>query len=98
MLKPKIEGIDPTDCSASIRSYHEVHDPTAKANLSRLLEEAASGKEVIIVRGNEPMAKLVPIRKARKKRQAGSMTGKITCSADAFAPLTNKELSDLGFE
>jgi len=55
-------------------------------------------KEVIIVRGNEPMAKLVPIRKARKKRQAGSMTGKITCSADAFAPLTDKELSDLGFE
>jgi len=44
------------------------------------------------------MAKLVPIRKARKKRQAGSMTGKITYSADAFAPLTNKELSDLGFE
>jgi prevent-host-death family protein len=70
----------------------------AKTNLSRLLEEAASGKEVIIARGKEPVAQLVPIGKARRKRQPGSMTGQITYSADAFAPLTNKELTDLGFE
>jgi prevent-host-death family protein len=70
----------------------------AKTNLSRLLEEAASGKEVIIARGKEPVAQLVPIGKARKKRQPGSMAGQITYSADAFAPLTDKELKDLGFE
>ncbi len=70
----------------------------AKTNLSRLLEEAASGKEVIIARGKEPVAQLVPIGKARKKRQPGSMAGQITYSADAFAPLTDKELADLGFE
>jgi prevent-host-death family protein len=70
----------------------------AKTNLSRLLEEAASGKEVIIARGKEPVAQLVPIGKARRKRQPGSMAGQITYSADAFAPLTDKELKDLGFE
>jgi antitoxin (DNA-binding transcriptional repressor) of toxin-antitoxin stability system len=70
----------------------------SKTNLSRLLEEAASGKEVIIARGKEPVAQLVPIGKARKKRQPGSMAGQITYSADAFAPLTDKELADLGFE
>jgi prevent-host-death family protein len=70
----------------------------AKTSLSRLLEEAASGKEVIIARGKEPVAQLVPIGKARRKRQPGSMAGQITYSADAFAPLTDKELKDLGFE
>ena len=70
----------------------------AKTNLSRLLEEAASGKEVIIARGKEPVAQIVPIGKALKKRQPGSMAGQITYSADAFAPLTDKDLADLGFE
>ncbi len=70
----------------------------AKTNLSRLLEEAASGKEVIIARGKEPVAQLVPIGKARKKRELGTMAGQISYSADAFAPLTDQELTDLGFE
>lgn len=70
----------------------------AKTNLSRLLEEAASGKEVIIARGKEPVAQLVAIGKARKKREPGSMAGQITYTDDAFAPLTEQELSDLGFE
>jgi prevent-host-death family protein len=33
----------------------------AKTNLSRLLEEASSGEEVIIARDKVPVAKLVPI-------------------------------------
>jgi antitoxin (DNA-binding transcriptional repressor) of toxin-antitoxin stability system len=70
----------------------------AKTNLSRLLEEAASGKEVIIARGKEPVAQLVAIGKARKKRELGTMAGQIAYSADAFAPLTDQELTDLGFE
>ena len=70
----------------------------AKTNLSRLLEEAAEGKEVIIARGDEPVALLVPIGKARKKRQPGALKGQITYSDDAFAPLTDRELTDLGFE
>jgi prevent-host-death family protein len=70
----------------------------AKTNLSRLLEEASSGKEVIIARGSEPVAQLVPIGKALKRRRPGSMAGQITYAEDAFAPLTAKELTDLGFE
>jgi prevent-host-death family protein len=70
----------------------------AKTNLSRLLEEASSGKEVIIARGSEPVAKLVPIGAARSKREPGKFAGQITYTADAFAPLTESELRDLGFE
>lgn len=70
----------------------------AKTNLSRLLEEASAGKEVVIARGDEPVAKLVATGAARKKRVAGQLAGKIFAAADAFAPLTNQELKDLGFE
>ena len=69
----------------------------AKTNLSRLLKEAAAGQEVIIVRGKRPVAQLVAIGKARKKRQPGRMAGQITYTADAFDALTDQELTDLGF-
>jgi prevent-host-death family protein len=70
----------------------------AKTNLSRLLEEAAEGKEVIIARGDEPVALLVPIGKARKKRTPGALKGQITYTDDAFGPLTDQEMTDFGFE
>src|SRR4029077_10592634 len=47
----------------------------AKTNLSRLLEEASAGKEVIIARGKEPVAKLVAIGTTRVKRQPGKLAG-----------------------
>lgn len=75
---------------------YKVHE--AKTNLSRLLEEAAAGKEVIIARGDEPVARIEAIGQARKKRTPGRLAGKISGSPDAFAPLTDQELEDLGFE
>jgi prevent-host-death family protein len=70
----------------------------AKTHLSKLIAEACEGKEVIIARGNEPIVKLVPIGSARKVRVPGKFAGQITYSADAFAPLTDRELENLGFE
>jgi prevent-host-death family protein len=70
----------------------------AKTNLSRLIKEAESGKEVIILRGKKPVAKIVPIAGAGKKRVPGSMKGQIWSSPDAFDPLTDDELRELGFE
>jgi prevent-host-death family protein len=70
----------------------------AKTNLSRLLEEACAGKEVVIARGSQPVAKLVPLTSAAKNRVPGSLKGLISWTADAFDPLTDLELSDLGFE
>jgi prevent-host-death family protein len=70
----------------------------AKTNLSRLLEEASAGKEVIIARGKEPVAKLVAIGTTRVRREPGKLAGQIAHTPDAFAPLTDSELSDLGFE
>lgn len=52
----------------------------------------------MIARGDEPVAKLIAIGTARKKRVPGKLAGKISATADAFAPLSDQELKDLGFE
>lgn len=70
----------------------------ARTNLSRLIKEALSGKEVIITRGGQPVAKIVPIISAAKKRIPDMLKGQIWSAPDAFDPLTDEELRDLGFE
>jgi prevent-host-death family protein len=70
----------------------------AKTNLSQLIKEAQSGKEVIITRGKQPVVKIVPIASAAKKRIPDMLKGQIWSSPDAFDPLTDEELPELGFE
>lgn len=70
----------------------------AKTNLSKLLKEAEEGKEVIITRGKTPVAKIVPLNQATKDRVPGSMKGQIWSAPDAFDPLTDEEMRELGFE
>jgi prevent-host-death family protein len=59
----------------------------AKRNLSRLIDEACAGKDVIISRGERPLVKLVPMGKARKKRVAGRLKGKIRVGREFFKPI-----------
>ncbi len=75
---------------------YTVHE--AKTNLSRLLKEASEGKDVVIARGQKPVARVIAIGEARKKRVPGRLEGKISAVPEAFAPLTEQELRDLGFE
>ena len=71
----------------------------AKTQLSRLIEKACRGEEIVIARGKTPVVKLVALPVAHKtKRIPGSWKGKISYTSDAFEPLTNQELKDLGFE
>jgi antitoxin (DNA-binding transcriptional repressor) of toxin-antitoxin stability system len=70
----------------------------AKTQLSRLIEKASRGEEILIARGKQPAAKLVGLDSARAKRKPGAWKGKISYTPDAFAPLTDEELKDLGFE
>jgi prevent-host-death family protein len=68
----------------------------AKTNLSRLIKEAEKGKEVIILRGKDPVAKIVPINKPPKKRMPDMFKGQLWSAPDAFDPLTDEELKDWG--
>jgi|ERR1700721_2513983 prevent-host-death family protein len=73
----------------------------AKTHLSRLLKEAEAGKEVIVTRGSEPVAMIVPIRKPEAEqlpfRLMGAYAGKIRYDDDAFDPLTDEQLKELGW-
>ncbi len=40
----------------------------AKTQLSRLVEQAAAGEEIVIAKAGKPMAKLVPLEPKRKVR------------------------------
>jgi prevent-host-death family protein len=59
----------------------------AKTHLSRLVDEAVRGGEVIIARGNKPLVKLVPIAEARPPRRLGTAAGKVWMSEDFDEPL-----------
>jgi prevent-host-death family protein len=64
----------------------------AKANLSRLIRKAATGEEVIIVRGSKPVARLVAMGAATRKRLPGSLMGKLTVGPEFFESLPAGEL------
>lgn len=58
----------------------------AKTHLSRLVEEAAAGNEVVIAKNGVPRARLVPLERARKPK-FGVLKGKIRYPDDFDAPL-----------
>ena len=58
----------------------------AKTNLSRLVEEAANGEEIIIAKAGKPKVKLSPLEK-RKKLIPGLLKGKIKIIGDFDEPL-----------
>ena len=49
----------------------------AKTQLSRLLERAEAGEEIVIGRAGKPIAKLVPYVPDRPKRVFGALKGQI---------------------
>ena len=65
----------------------------AKTNLSRLIEQAAEGEEVIIARGSKPVARLIPVGELKGKRQPGSLKGKLQVGPEFFEPLPISELT-----
>jgi prevent-host-death family protein len=70
----------------------------AKTNLSRLIKEAEKGKDVVITRGKKPVAKLIAISSLSKKRIPDMFKGQLWSAPDAFDPLTDDEMRELGFE
>jgi prevent-host-death family protein len=65
----------------------------AKTNLSKLIRKASEGEDVVISRGAEPVARLIPIGPIKGKRRAGSMKGILRAGPEFFEPLTEDELS-----
>ena len=56
----------------------------AKSDLSKLLDLAINGEEIVILQGDEPVAKISPIKRPLKR---GSAKGKVWMSDDFDEPL-----------
>ena len=54
----------------------------AKTQLSRLVDRAAAGEEIILGKAGKPMARLVPYRERRAPRQPGALAGRVRIAAD----------------
>jgi prevent-host-death family protein len=67
----------------------------AKTHLSRLVDEAASGREVVIAKAGKPMVRLVPVR-SRTRTGFGDLKGRIRMTADFDAPLPDSLLRAFG--
>jgi prevent-host-death family protein len=66
-----------------------VHE--AKTHLSRLIERAHQGEEIILAKAGKPYARLVPLESARPQRVPGLLKGLF--SGDGFLdPLPEEEL------
>ena len=70
----------------------------AKSNLSKLVARVEAGEEVIVFRGHEPVAMLVPYRKRTARRpKVGEITSKpVRCKPNCFAPLSAEEMTEWG--
>lgn len=68
-----------------------VHE--AKTHLSALLRRVASGEEIEIHSGGRPVARLVPIAQAGKRR-FGHDEGKLQVPEDFDSPLPAEVLAD----
>ena len=64
----------------------------AKSSLSRLVERALDGEEIVIARNGEPLVRLMPVPKERKPRVPGLYRGKIWIAPDCFDPMSVEEL------
>lgn len=65
----------------------------AKTQLSRLVDLAASGKDVVIARGGKPVARLTSLVGGGNKVRFGVLKGKVKIADDFDAPLPDEVLA-----
>lgn len=71
--------------------YVTVH--AAKTTLSKLIARVLRGEEIVIARGSQPVAKLVPLDSRPSVRKFGVLKGKLIVPAEFFDPLPEDELA-----
>jgi len=62
----------------------------AKTQLSRLVEAAAAGEEIIIAKSGKPVARLGPLAGPGRVRRLGILAGKLHVPEDFDAPLPDE--------
>jgi prevent-host-death family protein len=65
----------------------------AKSTLSRLVERALAGEEIVIARNGKPLVRLAPVPENRGERIPGRFKGRIWMAPD-FDVMSEDELAD----
>jgi antitoxin (DNA-binding transcriptional repressor) of toxin-antitoxin stability system len=70
----------------------------AKTNLSKLVAKAEEGREFVVCRGHEPVAMIVPYRKAGVQRpKVGKITSPpVSVQPGCFDPVSDEDLAEWG--
>jgi prevent-host-death family protein len=68
----------------------QINVQDAKAQLSKLLDAAMLGEEVLIAKAGKPVVRLVPV--GSPNRKPGAAKGKAKLTKAFFAPLPESEL------
>jgi prevent-host-death family protein len=77
----------------------------AKSQLSRLLDAAVAGEEVIIAKAGKPIARLVPIERKQERRKLGTLAGQFRvpddfethCRTKSWTPSKGVDASPVGY-
>lgn len=69
----------------------------AKTHLSRLVELAAAGEEIVIAKSGKPVVRLAPYA-AEVLREPGGLRGKMRIAEDFDAPLPDDVASAFGLK
>jgi prevent-host-death family protein len=73
-----------------MKKAESVH--AAKTNLSKLIERATAGEDVVIARGKTPVVRLVPVDAPARRRRFGAMRGRARTTKAFFRPLPPDEI------
>lgn len=73
-----------------MKKVHSIH--AAKTQLSKLIEQAEAGAEVVIARGKIPVARLTAVNATPPRREFGAMRGRARVTRAFFEPLPAEEL------
>lgn len=69
-----------------------IHD--AKTQLSRLVEQASAGEEIVLAKAGKPVARLVPLGGPRARRTLGHLAGCFAVPEDFDTPLPEEVLAE----
>jgi prevent-host-death family protein len=73
---------------------YQVNIHQAKTQLSKLVEAAAQGEEIIIAKAGKPVARLLALEQAgHKTRQSGGLKGQIWPADNFDDPMSAEELA-----
>jgi prevent-host-death family protein len=75
-----------------------VNIQAAKTHLSRLVEEAMAGTEIVLAKAGKPMVRLTPVQPDASARKPGAWRGRVRMARDFNAEDVNVHVWDLEWQ